>query len=110
MKCARENLQTTTPSAFTPQQCAEKYLKGTLQENEIPFAKIHDLVVLLDAVVHVAPLLEPFRSSLAMITDYAVTFRYPGETSTKEMAHDAIKACTAFRASARVYLGLLPDD
>lgn len=32
---------------FHSQQCIEKYMKAVLQENEIPFEKIHDLEILL---------------------------------------------------------------
>jgi HEPN domain-containing protein len=32
---------------FHSQQCAEKYMKALLQENDIYFEKIHDLDVLL---------------------------------------------------------------
>ena len=76
---------------FHVQQCAEKYLKAILQEHNVRFAKTHDLIVLLDDVVRVAPLLDPFRESLGMMTDYAVTFRYPGDSASKEMARVAVK-------------------
>ncbi len=91
---------------FHVQQCAEKYLKAILQEHNVRFAKTHDLIVLLDDVVRVAPLLDPFRESLGMMTDYAVTFRYPGDSASKEMARVAVKQCAAVRAAARVVLGL----
>jgi HEPN domain-containing protein len=91
---------------FHVQQCAEKYLKAILQEHAIPFAKTHDLVVLLDSVINVAPLLEPFRAPLDLITSFAVEFRYPGDSATIDMARDAVKQCTAIRAVARAALGL----
>ena len=91
---------------FHTQQCAEKYLKAILIDNNVAFRKIHDLVALLDDVVPVAPLLEPYRESLDLLTDYAVTFRYPGDSATKETARDAVKRCTAFRNAARAVLGL----
>ena len=36
-------------ACFHTQQCIEKYLKGILQSDDIPFAKTHDLCLLLDA-------------------------------------------------------------
>lgn len=79
-----------------------------LQEHEISFAKTHDLVVLLDAVNHVPPLLEPFREPLELLTSFAVVFRYPGDSADKEMARDALTQCKAIRSVARSTLGL-PD-
>jgi len=35
------------------QQCAEKYLKGRLQEEEIRFSKTHDLEILLDLLLFI---------------------------------------------------------
>lgn len=95
---------------FHVQQCVEKYLKAILQEHAIPFAKTHDLVALLDEVVRVAPLLEPFRESLDLLTSFAVVFRYPGDSASKEMARDAMKQCSAIRSVARSTLGLPESD
>jgi len=91
---------------FHVQQCVEKYLKAILQEHDVRFAKTHDLIVLLDDVVRVVPLMEPFRESLVVLTDFAVDFRYPGDSATKETARAAVKQCAAIRAAARVALGL----
>jgi hypothetical protein len=49
---------------------------------------------------------EDFREDLAYLSDFAVTFRYPGESADKESALDAQKRCREFRAAARGALGL----
>jgi len=42
------------------------------------------------------PLWEAFRSSFQELVAYAVEYRYPGESATKEMAQTALKAAKAF--------------
>ncbi len=91
---------------FHAQQCAEKYLKARLCEADIPFSKIHDLVALLEQVLDVEPAWETFREDLAYLSDFAVTFRYPGESANRESALDAQRRCRRFRNAARNALGL----
>ena len=91
---------------FHYQPCAEKYLKARLCEAEISFGKIHDLVVLLEQVLQVEPNWETFREDLAYLSDFAVMFRYPGESADKEYALKAKKLCTFFRKIVRSSLGL----
>lgn len=92
-------------ACFHAQQCAEKYLKGYLQELNITFQKTHDLVRLLDLVPG-APGLKTMRSSMAILSSYAVEFRYPGEGASREVAKEAITFCRAVRAEIRGLLGL----
>jgi len=91
---------------FHAQQCAEKYLKARLCEEDITFSKIHDLVALLDQVLEVELAWESFREDLAYLSDFAVTFRYPGESADAESAIDAQHRCRQFRIAARDALGL----
>jgi HEPN domain-containing protein len=91
---------------FHAQQCAEKYLKARLCEGGISFSKIHDLVALLEQVLGIEPEWEGFREDLAYLSDFAVAFRYPGESADKEAALDAQRRCREFRTAARVALGL----
>ena len=53
--------------SFLAQQCAEKYLKAFLEEHDIAFGKIHDLVVLLNSTGGLLPELNSQRQSLAHI-------------------------------------------
>ncbi len=91
---------------FHAQQCAEKYLKARLCEADITFSKIHDLVALLDQILEIEPAWESFREDLAYLSDFAVTFRYPGESADAESAIDAQRRCRQFRIAARDALGL----
>ena len=86
---------------FHAQQCAEKYLKAWLSQAGIEFAKTHDLPALLDLVLPREPLWEVFRRDLAYLSDFAVAFRYPGESATRDQAKDAIKRCRTFREHVR---------
>ena len=91
---------------FHAQQCAEKYLKARLCEAGISFSKIHDLVALLEQALGVEPGWEAFREDLAYLSDFSVTFRYPGESADRESAIDAQRRCRVFRDAVRNALGL----
>jgi HEPN domain-containing protein len=91
---------------FHAQQCAEKYLKARLYEAGIHFRPIHDLVRLLDLVLPVEPFWGECRHDLARLSDFAVDFRYPGESATRTQALDARTRCRLFRQTARTALGL----
>lgn len=91
---------------FHAQQCVEKYLKARLAEAGIDFPKIHDLPALLDLALPVEPLWEAFREHLSFLTDFAVTYRYPGESADRKTALDARRRRRLFRQVAREALGL----
>jgi len=91
---------------FHAQQCAEKYLKARLCEADISFGKIHDLVALLEHSLEAEPTWEKFREDLAYLSDFAVAFRYPGESADAESAFDAQRRCRLFRNAVRKALGL----
>ena len=106
----RESRARKNPSydglCFHAQQCAEKYLKARLCEEGIEFAKIHDLVALLNQALAVEPGWQRFREDLAYLSDFAVAFRYPGESADKATAADARQRCRRFRVAARAALDL----
>ena len=91
---------------FHAQQCAEKYLKARLAEAGISFPKIHDLAILLDMVQNLEPMWGAHGLDLAFLTDFAVKFRYPGESADKETAMNAHKMCSAFRKTVRASMHL----
>jgi HEPN domain-containing protein len=95
-------------ACFHAQQCVEKYLKARLQHEGIPFAKTHDLPALLDVLLPVEPLWEGLRQQLAALTDFAVDFRYPGESAGKQEAREAVAICRKVRGEVRRSLGLKP--
>ena len=86
---------------FHAQQCAEKYLKAILNDADIPLTKMHDLVALLEQVLDFKPDWESYREDLSFLSDFAVIFRYPGESADRDSALDAQKRCQRFRKAAR---------
>ncbi len=93
---------------FHAQQCVEKYLKARMIEADIEFPKIHILAKLLDLVLPVEPLWEAFREHMIYLTNFSVTYRYPGESADRKTALDARRRCRLFRQVAREALGLQP--
>ena len=90
---------------FHAQQCAEKYLKARLQEGALPFAKTHDLVVLLRLLLPIEPSWEAMRADLRTLTVFATESRYPGTWADEAAAHDALEICRNFRHHVRASLG-----
>jgi HEPN domain-containing protein len=93
-------------ACFHAQQCAEKYLKSILSENDIEFGRIHDLAVLLTKALPVVPELELQRENLLFLTDFSVNTRYPGISMSKDDAKFALKRCKDFRSAVRGALTL----
>ena len=84
-------------AGFHAQQCAEKYLKAILQRECIRIDKIHDLLALLQLCLPVAPNLELHKELLSNLNPFAVTFRYPGESATRDQAYAAIQSIKKLR-------------
>ncbi len=93
-------------ACFHAQQCAEKYLKGQLQEESIPVPKTHDLGKLLDLLLPTHSLWAALQLALDTLSVYAVDFRYPGDSADKEEARKAVKLCRSVRETVRLSLGL----
>ena len=93
-------------ACFHCQQCIEKYIKARLTEADRSFPKTHDLVNLLDLALPLEPLWSPLRPALTILTQYAVMFRYPGESATRAQAQEAFRHCKAIRQIIRPSLGL----
>ena len=88
-------------ACFFAQQSIEKYLKARLTEEGKTFPRTHDLEALLDLLIPVEPLWETFRSALVDLTTFAVAFRYPGETATRDMARQVVKQAGSIREQIR---------
>ncbi len=91
---------------FHAQQCVEKYLKALLQEYGIAFGRTHNLEALLMPLLDRHPKGAPMRPTLRELTAYAVDTRYPGESSDKEMARQALAQCRRARSRIRAALRL----
>jgi HEPN domain-containing protein len=91
---------------FHCQQCAEKYLKGLMEEIGLPVPKTHALVLLLAALAAHHPMLQSYRRGMVFLTTFAVDTRYPGDDATKRQAAAALRWAATIRASARKLLGI----
>jgi len=91
---------------FHAQQCAEKYLKARMQEAGLSIPKTHDLEILLNQLLPSEPLWSAFRPATQNLTDFAVSFCYPGDNATKSETQQALKDCKVIRREVRLSLGL----
>lgn len=91
---------------FHCQQCAEKYLKGLMEEMGLSVPKTHDLEGLLTALATHHPTLRPLRRGLLFLTDFAVDTRYPGKNASKRQAVAALRWASRVRTPARALLGI----
>lgn len=90
---------------FHCQQCAEKYLKGLMEESGLPIPKTHDLEHLLGTLIFNYPTLNSLRRGLLFLTSFAVNYRYPGMNATKRKALAALRWARRTRDSSRSSLG-----
>ena len=90
---------------FHCQQCAEKYLKAVLQENDKHIPKIHNLIELMLLCEQLDRSYEMLRADLVTMERYAVRGRYPGEAAEKEEARSAYAAADIVRAFVKQKLG-----
>ncbi len=79
-------------AGFHAQQSVEKYLKAILQKENIRFGKVHDLLALMQLSLPIVPELEIHKELLSYLNPFAIAFRYPGESATREEARQAIKS------------------
>ena len=77
---------------FHAQQAAEKALKAVLVFRSVPFPKTHNIRTLMDLLPEDVNLQEEAEEA-AILTDYAVLTRYPGdlEPVTEEEYLEAIR-------------------
>ena len=93
-------------ACFHCQQCAEKYLKAVLQDNDKHIPKIHNLIELMLLCEEVDGSFEMLRADLVTMERYAVRGRYPGEVAEKEDAQSAYAAVETVRKFIKQKLGL----
>ena len=93
-------------ACFHCQQTVEKYFKARLCEAGAGFPKTHDLVALLGLLLPYEPLWTAFLPAAQLLTDFAVDFRYPGDSATLAEARECLKGCKAIRREVRVSLCL----
>lgn len=94
-------------ACFHAQQCIEKYLKALLQETGISFGRTHNLDSLVLPLLPSYPQWTSLRPALRELSAYAVQTRYPGESSDKDMAREALSICRKIRTQLRQALRLV---
>jgi HEPN domain-containing protein len=102
----RRNQRIYDAACFHCQQAVEKYFKARLAEAALPFPRTHDLPALLHLLLPIEPLWKSYEPTVKALTDYAVSFRYPGDNATLGEAKAALKHCRSLRLEARRSLGL----
>lgn len=96
----------TDTICFHAQQCVEKYLKALLIHKDRDFSKTHFLSALLDLLpANLRPDLSTEEQEL--LTDYAVSARYPGDWEPISLA-EARRAVQVARRIRKQIRGLLP--
>ena len=107
---ARSALRRKTPliygACFHAQQCAEKYLKAVLVNEDRQFPKTHDLLALQDLCVNAGILVAVDPDYLDRLSAYAVRVRYPGDEPTLEEAQEALNIAKKVRRFVRKLLGI----
>lgn len=93
-------------AGFHAQQCIEKYLKAWLQMQNIRFEKIHDLLALKELCRNSFPELECYAEGLGYLNQFAVAFRYPGDSASREQAKRAVTIMQELRSIIRMKMGL----
>jgi HEPN domain-containing protein len=110
LKVAQREMRSPDPVwdvvCFLAEQCAEKYLKGFLEEQNIAFQKIHDLVVLLNTSAGLLTAPNPMRPQLAQLSTFGIAARYPGAHADCLAAESAVRTAAAVHAEVRTGLGL----
>lgn len=110
LKVARREVQTTDPVydavCFHAQQCAEKYLQAWLEEHNIAFPRIHDLIALLNLSGGLIPELDHLQPRLAHLSVFGIASRYPGIRADRQAAEEAIATAEEARVVVRAKLGL----
>ena len=76
-----------------------------MQLKSIRFEKVHDLLALMKLCLPFVPELEMHKELLSYLNPFAVAFRYPGESATREEALQAIKAMKKLKPILRKILG-----
>jgi HEPN domain-containing protein len=94
---------------FHCQQAAEKYLKGYLAGENIPFPKTHDLASLRALAAVGLPEIELVFDLLKYLNRFSVLPRYPGENATTEQAKKALNPAVAIRNFFASRLPGIPD-
>lgn len=105
-KCSRNATPLHDVVCFHCQQCAEKYLKGLLEELGLTIPKTHALDQLLSLLLPHHSSLRSLHRGLTFLSNFAVGVRYPGDNASKRQAASALRWAERVRTTARPLLGM----
>lgn len=105
-KLATSRPPISDPACFHCQQAAEKYFKALLQQAGLPVPRTHDLSYLLALLLPQEPLLASLGRAANALTQFAVTYRYPGSHANPRQARTALRYLERVRRELRLRLGL----
>ena len=106
----REQLAMRNGMCFHAQQCAEKYLKAWLQENNIPIRRTHNLEELLNLILPTVPAWSSWKAELSKLSEHAVETRPLGKMPTAADAKQAMETCEKIREAVREYFKLNDEN
>lgn len=86
---------------FHAQQCAEKYLKGLLQEQRLAIPRTHNLEALAKPLLTAHVALKTLSAAIRTLGAYAVETRYPGKSAGRALAKEALELCARIRRVCR---------
>src|SRR5208282_4466123 len=95
-----------TQSAFMPSKRWRNTSRPGCARRGVAFPRTHDLAALLKLLLPEEPLWSAFLPQAHLLEDYAVDFRYPGDSATLAEARLALKNCKSIRGEVRSSLGL----
>jgi HEPN domain-containing protein len=105
LKTAKDELATEEPATdtvcFHAQQCAEKYLKAFLVFHGAEIPRTHNIAELVHRCARLDASFEGLYALKAQnLTDFAVTFRYPGDVifPSIEEAQEAVNVAEKVKA------------
>ncbi len=106
----REQLAMRNGMCFHAQQCAEKYLKAWLQENNIPIQRTHNLRELLNLILPSIPAWHSWKVDLSRLSKHAVETQCVGQSPTAEDVDQAMQTCQMVRNAVRSELKLPTEE
>lgn len=94
---------------FHSQQSAEKALKAFLTWHDVPFPRVHDLEDIGAHCVEADPSLRALVDRVALLSQYAWRFRYPGDPYEPSL-EEARQALQLARETFEAILNRLPPE
>lgn len=80
-------------------------MKAVLEELNIAFPRIHDLVALMNLREGMFPELDSLKPRLARLSIFGIASRYPGVRADEKAATEALQTAEEVRARMRSSLG-----